>query len=186
MASQNRPYYGPVKTTSRGYYCKICKGSHASTTTLRQCFQDYYADRGEVAPPVPLAGIGMNMTIDPPAMWANLTKTNIPTGNYLISVTVNGAPKAIHIRIGAITTGKWTGIFLVSLFDDSKNKLIPILKRDDRAMIIDKLQAGNWQRALSDYGRTFSQCPICEKPLPLSDMKMGIHRDPECYSQVYR
>lgn len=183
MAYQNR-YSTPVKTASHGYYCKICKGSHASVATLRQCFADSYAERGIAAPPVSLAEIGTNMVAELPARWA--APNNIPTGNYLISVSVNGEVKAVHIRVGAIATGKWAGVFLVSLFDDEENKLRPILSRDNREIIINKLQSGNWQKALSDYGRTFSQCPICEKPLPLPDMKLGIHRDPECYSQVYR
>lgn len=172
-----------------GFYCKFCKGRHASAETLRKCYEENYEEHGvkesfELPSAIGANMIGENMSVPDLERWS-MTSSVLPTGNYLVSVILqNGYPKAIHLRIGSMP-GKWAGSYVISTWDEKAGKLVPVYSVNDRGIIIDKLLVKNWQRAMCDYGRTFSQCPICEGSLSSDELKMGVHEKSECIKKIY-
>lgn len=175
-----------VSPSNRGYYCSRCKGRHAKQETIKQCWADYYAATGKKPEVVDMSNLGNNMHVDPADAWSSISNAKLPTGNYLTMVTLpSGNRKSVHIRIGVLDSGKWSGSYFVSMYDESTQKLVPIRSKPDRIAVINKLVVGNWRRQLLDYGRTFGECPICGGPLPVNEINSGVHRTEACYSKVY-
>jgi hypothetical protein len=172
-----------------GYICSGCKGRHATLKSLRECQESLSGFGNQYSATVLGTALGNSMKIDPPPPWQRsgaAERVALPTGNYLITVVMpDSSAKSIHIRVGAIRSGKWNNCYFVSMYDEEQRKLLPIRSTKDRAGIILKLQTGNWQRALCDYGRAFSECPICELPLTVAELKLGAHATEECTGIIY-
>lgn len=170
-----------------GYYCSRCKGRHAKKETIRQCWVDYYAAKGQVLPQDMPTEVAKALNVEAAAVWSVINPVNgLPSGNYLVMVTMpSGLQKSVHIRIGVINSGKWDGAYFVSMFNDKTNKLESIKSQADRVAVVEKLKSGNWQRHMCEYGRAFGECPICGGKLGANEIRNGVHRSSDCWTKVY-
>jgi hypothetical protein len=185
---------------ARGYYCGACKGTHAKQETVRKCYEDHYAAASRIqkfttSDTVVLPSkVGEYIVQTERPRYMSITDhENIPSGNYMVLVRIPPMritdparqEKYLHIRVGVFPEGKWGGQYVVSIFDESKRKLVPVKDATARTEIIGKIKAGNWQMFLTSYGKAYAECPICEQPLGKDEIHSGVHKATECYSKVY-